>query len=214
MLGLPIRVLVALLIAPSLAAADTKAPQPVKGTLLPGVVVEEVGNAALRLWDDRVPPSSCAKCWTSGAAEKAGIKPGEILLSWERGANPPANPHPARGDFQSPFDVREVEIEQAPRGRMTLVRASGGPDPAGLEPPSGEWGVGTTPRFTPTSLKMFLEGKAPHRISRYRCGCRLVGKPGPAAFDDRRARRSLLPPPESGEGTSRRPEMGFQSGSG
>ncbi len=158
MLGLPIRVLVALLIAPSLAAADTKAPQPVKGTLLPGVVVEEVGNAALRLWDDRVPPSSCAKCYTSGAAEKAGIKPGDILLSWQRGANPPANPHAARGDFQSPFDVREVEIEQAPRGRMTLVvrRAD---ETLRVEVAPGEWGVSTTPRFTPTSLKMFLDGK-------------------------------------------------------
>jgi CHAT domain-containing protein len=158
MLGLPTRVLVALLIAPSLATADTKAPQPVKGTLLPGVVVEEVGNAALRLWDDRVPPSSCAKCYPSGAAEKAGIKPGDILLSWERGANPPANPHAARGDFQSPFDVREAEIEQSPRGRMTLVvrRAD---ETLRVEVAPGEWGVSTTPRFTPTSLKMFLDGK-------------------------------------------------------
>src|SRR5215471_18679532 len=45
-------------------------------------------------------------------AEKAGIQQGDILLRWSRGD--------AKGEIQSPFDLSMIEIEQAPRGNVTL----------------------------------------------------------------------------------------------
>src|SRR5262249_52873611 len=50
------------------------------------------------------------------AAEKAGIKPGDVIVSWFRASSPPANPEPVQGQLVSPFDLVEVEVEQAPRG--------------------------------------------------------------------------------------------------
>jgi S1-C subfamily serine protease len=34
-------------------------------------------------------------------AARVGIQPGDVLLSWDRGANPPVNPKPASGLFRS-----------------------------------------------------------------------------------------------------------------
>jgi len=45
-------------------------------------------------------------------SEKAGLQAGDILLSWSRGA--------AKGDIESPFDLAEIEVEQAPRGAVTI----------------------------------------------------------------------------------------------
>jgi len=44
-------------------------------------------------------------------AAKAGIQPGDVLVGWERAANPPASPAGARGEFRSPFDTLEVLTE-------------------------------------------------------------------------------------------------------
>lgn len=54
------------------------------------------------------------------ALEKAGLKPGDIVLSWERPPNPPANPQGARGVIETPWDWMWLEIEQAPRGDVVL----------------------------------------------------------------------------------------------
>src|SRR5688500_5643044 len=45
------------------------------------------------------------------AGQKAGILPGDLLTSWERAASPPANPTAVRGNFDSPFDLGELEAE-------------------------------------------------------------------------------------------------------
>ena len=57
-----------------------------------GVVVEEVGE--------------------DFAAHKAGLEPGDLLLHWVRAASPPANPEPASGELDSPFDLDDVEMEE------------------------------------------------------------------------------------------------------
>jgi CHAT domain-containing protein/Tfp pilus assembly protein PilF len=66
----------------------------------PGVVVETVPKAS--------------------ALERAGIQPGDILLSWERLPAPPTNPEAAKGEFRSPFDFHDLRIEQAPRGVVEI----------------------------------------------------------------------------------------------
>lgn len=67
---------------------------------LNGVVVEEVA------------PDS--------TLEKAGLRVGDILESWERPPSPPANPESAQGLLSSPFDWMWLEVEQAHRGAVIL----------------------------------------------------------------------------------------------
>src|SRR6185295_5013317 len=51
-----------------------------------------------------------------GAA--AGLRPGDVLCRWQRRASPTSAE--ASGTFRSPFDWREVSIEQVPRGDVLL----------------------------------------------------------------------------------------------
>jgi len=46
-------------------------------------------------------------------AEKAGLHEGDIILHWSRSDN--------AGEISSPFDLSSVEVEQAPRGAVTLI---------------------------------------------------------------------------------------------
>src|ERR1700687_5314374 len=55
--------------------------------------------------------------------DKAGLQAGDLLLAWRLPAMPP-NAR-AEGRFCSPFDVYEVEREQAPRGVITLTGRRG-----------------------------------------------------------------------------------------
>jgi CHAT domain-containing protein/Flp pilus assembly protein TadD len=77
------------------------------------------------------------------AAARAGILPGDLLQSWERAASPPANPLPASGRLDSPFDLLTVESEQAPRGMIRLNGVRAG-NPRTWELPPGDWRL--TPR--------------------------------------------------------------------
>jgi CHAT domain-containing protein/Tfp pilus assembly protein PilF len=104
----------------------------------PGVIVEEVQ------------PGS--------AAHEAGLEPGDVLLEWEREASPPAHPDPARGTFVSPFDVPEVEAEQAPRGQVTLIGRRNG-EPLRLEMSRLDWEMVTRPRFGEVDLAAYEEGR-------------------------------------------------------
>lgn len=52
-----------------------------------------------------------------GAAALSGIQPADILLGWSRG--------PSSGELLSPFDLRWVEAEQAPRGTIILTGRRG-----------------------------------------------------------------------------------------
>lgn len=75
--------------------------------VLPGVVIEEIPE--------------------DSALKRAGLQPGDVILSWERLPNPPTNPEGASGTIENPFDWMWVEIEQAPRGvvRLQVVQATG-----------------------------------------------------------------------------------------
>jgi CHAT domain-containing protein/Flp pilus assembly protein TadD len=98
MIGLPIHA------QSALAAAKARPPKEktplakeVEPQLLPGVVVEKVEK--------------------NSEAEKAGLHEGDVLLSWSRGDE--------QGKIESPFDVAWLDIEQRPRGTVTLYGTRG-----------------------------------------------------------------------------------------
>jgi CHAT domain-containing protein/Tfp pilus assembly protein PilF len=104
-----------------------------------GVVVEEVGRNA--------------------SGEKAGVKPGDVLLSWVRAAAPPANPEETRGEIGSPFDLAEIEMEQAPRGEMRLSGTRNGMSFSVLVPP-GAWAITVRPHLVEPALSAYQQGQA------------------------------------------------------
>jgi CHAT domain-containing protein/Tfp pilus assembly protein PilF len=91
-------------------------------------------------------------------AQNMGLQPGDVIHSWSRAAAPPANPHPARGTIESPFDLAEVEAEQAPRGPVTLAGRRGPQDIAWTFPPV-PFGLTVRPVLAEPLLTHFQEGK-------------------------------------------------------
>jgi CHAT domain-containing protein/L,D-peptidoglycan transpeptidase YkuD (ErfK/YbiS/YcfS/YnhG family)/Tfp pilus assembly protein PilF len=81
-------------------------------------------------------------------ADKAGIREGDILLGWSYGNN--------KGQFESPFDLSTIEMEQGPLGSVTLEGMRGserlvwalGPD---------AWGVDARPNFSGTALSVYQQ---------------------------------------------------------
>ena len=84
------------------------------------------------------------------AAEKAGLREGDILLAWHRGD--------ASGDIESPFDVANLTIEQALRGGVSLKGARG-PEESMWKIEPGSWGLKTRPRLPENLLPPYLEGR-------------------------------------------------------
>ncbi len=93
------------------------------------------------------------------AAHKAGLQAGDTLLRWQRAASPPANPEPADGAIDSPFDLVEVEMEQAPRGALTLSGTREGRRLlVSLSP--GKWKVEARPRLAESELELYQRAQA------------------------------------------------------
>jgi CHAT domain-containing protein/tetratricopeptide (TPR) repeat protein len=84
-------------------------------------------------------------------AEEAGLMEGDVVVSWSRGD--------ARGQVQSPFDIAAIEIEQAPRGTVTLA---GFHDKESKVWSLGQksWGIQARPNFSGALLPVYLEGQA------------------------------------------------------
>ncbi|MGA2435424.1 MAG: tetratricopeptide repeat protein, partial [Bryobacteraceae bacterium] len=91
-------------------------------------------------------------------ADKAGLKAGDILLSWERGD--------AKGEITSPFDLDWAAEEQAPRGAVTLEGLSStaksawtmGPDVWGLQDDwdlKDDWGLKVAPNLAEPLLSLY-----------------------------------------------------------
>ena len=76
--------------------------------------------------------------------EAAGLRPGDLILSWSAPAAPPALLQPAGGPVLSPFDLVEPECEEAPRRPMTLLGKRGGQETS-WRVAAGEWGIETRP---------------------------------------------------------------------
>src|SRR5260370_18170658 len=83
-------------------------------------------------------------------AKKAGVHPGDILLGWKRGS--------ARGEFDAPFDLSYVYLEQASRGPITVLARRGHERHEWLFG-SDAWGVSVRPNLSEPLLSIYLEGE-------------------------------------------------------
>jgi CHAT domain-containing protein/Tfp pilus assembly protein PilF len=93
-----------------------------------------------------------------GSAAKAGIEPGDVVLSWSRPSAPPANPDPAQGTIGSPFELDRLETEQSPRGSVTLSGTRNGA-PFSVTLPPGDWLFRTRPALTAESKDRYDEAR-------------------------------------------------------
>jgi CHAT domain-containing protein/Tfp pilus assembly protein PilF len=100
-----------------------------------------------------------------GTAEAAGVRVGDLILSWDRAPCPgsarpgdspgsPGIPERCSGEFRSVLDVVDVGLEQVPRGRITL----NGDRPEGrfsVTPAPGPWGMRVRPPFSGEVLEAY-----------------------------------------------------------
>jgi CHAT domain-containing protein/tetratricopeptide (TPR) repeat protein len=86
----------------------------------------------------------------SSEAGASGIKTGDVLLSWSRGAS--------GGAITSPFDLLTIEIEQAPLGPVTIDGVRGTEKHSWRLGPEA-WEVKTRPNFSPAELKALLHAR-------------------------------------------------------
>jgi hypothetical protein len=93
--------------------------------------------------------------------EKSGLQRGDTLLSWEREADPPANPVGATGRLESYFDWFWLVEEQAPRGVIRLSGERAG-KPWKIEIPAGSWRAVVRPSLDEATLAHYetLQGLA------------------------------------------------------
>jgi CHAT domain-containing protein len=92
----------------------------------PGVVVEEIG------------PGS--------ALEKAGLRPGDLLLAWDG------------EEIRTVFDWLRLKAEQAPRGSVSLSGEREG-TAISFEIPKGDWESRVRPRMAADLLATYTEGR-------------------------------------------------------
>ncbi len=83
-------------------------------------------------------------------AEKAGLKPGDVLLSWTRGEQ--------KGEFESPFEMLHVRFEQAPRG-IVKIEGVRGTERKAWWLGSDTWGIAGRPNLRQPLLTFYLEGQ-------------------------------------------------------
>lgn len=83
-------------------------------------------------------------------AEKAGIRPGDVLLRWSRGY--------AKGEIESPFDLPYIRFEQGSRGPVSLIGLRGGDEKTWMLG-SDVWGISARPDLPDPLLQMYLKGE-------------------------------------------------------
>lgn len=84
-------------------------------------------------------------------AEKAGLGEGDVILAWTRGD--------MKGELGSPFDLTEAEIEQEPRGQVSLEGLRSGVVRTWAMGP-GKWGIGARPALADPLLKSYSDAEA------------------------------------------------------
>jgi CHAT domain-containing protein/Tfp pilus assembly protein PilF len=81
--------------------------------------------------------------------ERAGIRRGDILLTWSRGS--------ARGDLDSPFRLFYLANEQASRGPVTIAGIRGSAKKVWIVG-ADDWGIGARPNFQDGLLSLYEQG--------------------------------------------------------
>ena len=102
---------------------------------------------------------------TGEAAALAGIRRGDVLMSWQRPAVAATPPNASRGELGSPFDLSRVEIEQGPRGIVLLAGLREG-RAVRFELPPRAWGLMTRPRLPDQPLAAYVQGEREIREGR------------------------------------------------
>ncbi len=91
--------------------------------------------------------------------ERAGLQPGDTILSWSCAASPPAFPQPSGGTVRSPYDLVPLEIEEAPR-RAVILRGTRGDQKMTWTLMMAEWGLEVRPVLPADLSVLYLEGRA------------------------------------------------------
>ncbi len=86
---------------------------------------------------------------SAGYRGDAGVLPGDVLVSWQRGATV--------GALRWPCGLVEVETEQAPRGAVVLAGRRGG-EPMTWKMPAMPWRLRTRPALNPHLRALYREG--------------------------------------------------------
>ena len=92
-----------------------------------------------------------------GAAARAAVRRGDVLLAWKRAAS--------SGELRTPFDLWRVEIEQAPRGVVRLTGLREG-RPVSFELSPRSWRMTTRPALPSPLLESYLAGSREIEASR------------------------------------------------
>jgi CHAT domain-containing protein/Tfp pilus assembly protein PilF len=108
----------------------------------------------------------------NSVAQRAGIRPGDLLRSWERARS--------TGEFDSPYDLAYIFLEQAPRGPLTLS-AVRGHERLKWTLGSDAWGISVRPNFEEPLLSIYLQageffkaGRLDEAMERFRAAAALA----------------------------------------
>src|SRR5262245_23158258 len=136
----------------------------------------------LRASRESAPPAGVVVAGVApgSAADQAGLRPEDVILSWSRA--------PAQGSIASPFDLTQAVIEQAPRGGFALAGRRG-ETAATWTIPAGRFGLVARPALEADLLALYREGreqiqakKVEEGVGRWRAAAREAQGRGEAAL--------------------------------
>lgn len=101
----------------------------------------------------------------SGAAA-AGLAEGDVIVRWERAANPPSNPLPSAGEAGDAFDLWDLDGEERHRGEVTFTLRRAGRELALTLPRGTAWQLKGRPRLDDARLDLYRRGREAERAER------------------------------------------------
>jgi tetratricopeptide (TPR) repeat protein len=93
------------------------------------------------------------------SGDAAGVRPGDVIVSWSCAACPSSRSRPASGGVDSPYDLLPPEIEESPRHAVTL-RGKRGEETQAWALRPGPWGIVARPELPADLAALYRHGKA------------------------------------------------------